>query len=539
MAGPAVAAPSQRAVPLDGPTASNLTLSTHATTFGQEDLVKLSVGVSDTGSPGSTSPSGRVQVLEGTTVLCTFQILFQNGSCFLTDSQLSVGAHTLRAVYFGDGVNTPSTSPNAQLTVAKGQPTAQVSLGQAGITMEYGLEGLPEVTLTATQAGSVLPTGTMSVTEVSGPLLCSVNLAGGNSGTCHIPDGSALAPGQHQLVGSYSGDANYNAVTSAPLTINVIPERTSLEEIVPVLGVSADQEAGAELSFTIVPDAPATVPPSGTITFSTGGATLCTVQDQIGALTGSCALTAGELAPGSYVVSADYSGDAFYDPSSAAPATLVITPPAPVIVPTATTLTVSAPTATFGHEQAEKLSVQVGEPPAVTGKITPRAAVPAGQVTIKAGSVSVCVVTLADGKGSCAVGASKLRPGGYQLTASYGGSATFRASVSAPVALTVAAEPTGATLTLSASKVKAGKEQTEKLSVRVAPKYSGTATGKVTVKAGSVKVCVITLKAGLGSCKLTASQLKAGTYHLTAGYAAAPPFAASVSAAKTLTVTKK
>ena len=169
---------------------------------------------------------------------------------------------------------------------------------------------------------------------------------------------------------------------------------------------------------------------------------------------------------------------------------------------------------------------------------SPVAALRPGQVTIKAGSASVCTITLSGGTGSCTLGDTRLRPGTYQLTASYAGSAGFQASASAQQALTVAAEPTTTSLTLSAAKVKVGHEQAEHLSVRVKPQFSGTPAGKVTVRAGSVKVCVITLKGGKGTCTLKPSQLRAGTYHLVGHHAAAVPFAGSTSAKKTLTVTK-
>jgi hypothetical protein len=148
------------------------------------------------------------------------------------------------------------------------------------------------------------------------------------------------------------------------------------------------------------------------------------------------------------------------------------------------------------------------------------------------------VITLSSGQGSCTLGASKLRPGKYQLTAHYAGSPGFNSSASGTKALTVAAEPTATTLKLSAAKVKTVHEQAEHLSVQVNPQFSGTPAGKVTIKAGSARVCVITLKSGKGTCTLKASQLRPGTYHLTATYAAAAPFARSTSAKKTLTVTK-
>jgi len=89
---------------------------------------------------------------------------------------------------------------------------------------------------------------------------------------------------------------------------------------------------------------------------------------------------------------------------------------------------------------------------------------------------------------------------------------------------------------LSAGKVSYGKESAEHVSVHVMA-AAGTPGGKVTVKAGSKVICVITLKAGKGSCTLTARQLAKGTYHLQASYPGAFGFGASVSKLATLTVT--
>jgi hypothetical protein len=504
--------------------------------FGQEFVETLNVAVRGTGSPGSTPPGRQVTVREGTTTLCTISLVFQVGSCTLTDSPLTPGTHVLTAAYSGDGINTPSVSPPVNLTVLKGEPTIFLQLNPSG-TVEYGGENAVDFIVTATPNGSVTPTGQVSAEQVGTNLeMCLANLAGSDRGICHL-NPVQLEPGEYQVFGNYTGDSLYNGDTSAPQTFTVTDDGISVQEDVPA-SVFSDQEDAAELSYTISPDVILNGDPGGKVTFSAAGATLCVVG--VLELAGSCHLTAGELPAGSYAVAAGYSGDGHYGSSFSGTASLVISdPPPPAAVPSTTSLKVSAPKATFGNEQTERLSVQVGAQPAVAGRVSSRATAASGKVTVTAGSTTVCVVTLAQGVGSCPVGASKLRPGKYQLTASYGGSSTFRTSVSGPVGLTVSAEPTATSLKLSAATVKAGHEGIETLSVQVAPKFSGTAAGKVTVKAGSVKLCVITLSAGKGSCKLTASQLKVGTYQVVAGYAAATPFAASDSAKKTLTVTKK
>ena len=81
-----------------------------------------------------------------------------------------------------------------------------------------------------------------------------------------------------------------------------------------------------------------------------------------------------------------------------------------------------------------------------------------------------------------------------------------------------------------------GHEQAERLSVTVAPQYSGTPGGKVTVKTGRTTVCTITLASGKGHCTLTARQLRRGTYPLIASYPGSSNFTGSASARKTLVV---
>jgi hypothetical protein len=196
---------------------------------------------------------------------------------------------------------------------------------------------------------------------------------------------------------------------------------------------------------------------------------------------------------------------------------------------TSTSLSLAAAKVTYGHEQSAKFSVEV----------TPEAGgTPTGKVTVKAGSASLCTITLGGGTGSCTLAARKLRPGTYQLTASYGGDTAYNGSTSAQHALTVAVEPTSTGLSLSTGTVKFGHEQSERLTVTVKPAFSGTAAGQVTIKAGSTGICTITLVKGKGGCTLSASKLRPGKYTLTATYAATSRYAASTSPKKTLTVTK-
>ena len=95
---------------------------------------------------------------------------------------------------------------------------------------------------------------------------------------------------------------------------------------------------------------------------------------------------------------------------------------------TSTVLGLSAARARFGHEQAVRITVKVASR---TGG-TPR-----GQVAVTAGKTTVCVITLKAGKGTCAIGAKKLRPGKYQLLATYRGSKVYARSAAVKKTLVV------------------------------------------------------------------------------------------------------
>lgn len=94
---------------------------------------------------------------------------------------------------------------------------------------------------------------------------------------------------------------------------------------------------------------------------------------------------------------------------------------------TVASLTLSRPSVAFGHENAEKLTVKVTAPLGGT---------PGGTVTIKIKSTVLCAIRLANGTGSCALSATRLKPGTYSVTASYAGG-TYYNGTSATKTLTV------------------------------------------------------------------------------------------------------
>jgi hypothetical protein len=95
---------------------------------------------------------------------------------------------------------------------------------------------------------------------------------------------------------------------------------------------------------------------------------------------------------------------------------------------TAAHLSLSAATVRYGHEQDEKISVSV------TSRTGGR---PGGRVIVATQQGTLCVITLANGKGGCTLTAKKLPVGSYTARASYAAGNTYAGSASGTKSLTV------------------------------------------------------------------------------------------------------
>jgi hypothetical protein len=242
---------------------------------------------------------------------------------------------------------------------------------------------------------------------------------------------------------------------------------------------------------------------------------------------GFCSLNPSELPPGTYQLTARFDGSQNFAGSTSAPQTLTVV----AQQSTTTSLTLSAPSVPFAHEQTETLTATVT--PATSGT-------PTGTVKVTSGSTTVCTIALASATGKCTLTASQLPPGSYPLTASYSGDVVYTTSADTAQTLTVAKEPTTTDLQLSADTIAVGSEQAELFTVQVTPATSGTPTGNVTVKAGATAVCTIILANGTGNCSLTPRQLARGSYQITATYNGDTTYAKSTSSPpQTLTVTRR
>jgi large repetitive protein len=273
--------------------------------------------------------------------------------------------------------------------------------------------------------------------------------------------------------------------------------------------------------------------PTGTVAVTRpNGAALCTITLAGGS--GTCTLAVpgftGTITSGydgAYPLTAAYGGDGNYLAAKGATTVTVAR------AATASALSVTPPAVTFSGK-AQLLTF--------AGDVTSSAGTPTGATAVLVNGVSLGNLgacgnkALSSGKNACTAAVGPLAPGRYSVVLEYKGSVDFVPSTSATHYLTVSAAKTSTSLALSKSSVTYGHENEEKLTVSVSHVNSVYATGKVTVKTGSTTLCTITLSKGAGSCTLSASKLRAGTYQLSASFPGSTDYLKSASSSKTMKV---
>jgi hypothetical protein len=243
---------------------------------------------------------------------------------------------------------------------------------------------------------------------------------------------------------------------------------------------------------------------------------------------GSCTLPSYWGFPQVMTVKAVYSGDSLFAASISGSQPYTI-----LKDPTTTTLNESPATVTYGDEQTSLITAFTNP------EYQPSGGGPFGttNLTLSPGFSGLSGISC---EGGCFITfpATAYPAGTVKITSSYAGNDVLSGS-SAPVGIFRINKASSRTaLTLSTTKITYGKEQAERLTVRVSPEYAGTPGGKVTITHGRVVVCTITLEHGTGSCALAARTLPVGTDHLIAAYQGNGNFTGSATVPKTLTVVR-
>jgi len=244
------------------------------------------------------TPTGTMTFLDGQTVLGTATLTpgGMGAQASFTTSGLSLGSHSVTAVYGGDGSYARSTSQVWTQTVQLAYTFTSVSS-----SLNPSAPG-QSVTFTASVMTSGNATGTVSFFDGTTPL-GSATLA---NGTATLTT-SALPAGGLSITASYNGDAGH-AGSSASLTQQV----NGGQSMTMTMLSSSSNYASYGQPVTFTASIMSGGSPTGTVSFYDGTTLLATVNVSNDA----AAYTTSVLLRGSNSITAVYSGDADFDGNS-------------------------------------------------------------------------------------------------------------------------------------------------------------------------------------------------------------------------------
>ena len=341
------------------------------------------------------------------------QAILTAGTATLTLPALAPGAYTVTATYSGDPDDLPATSTPAALQVLS---TATVTTLTAPATSLYGAS----VSLSASVSPAP-PSGLIRFLD-HGTLLGSTALANGTA----IFSTAALAAGPHTLTATFAGDSTHAASTgSATLTITPGASTTTLTLSQPNL------LAGSPAVVNVRVASSTTATPTGTITLRSGATVLAAVLATAPLANGAAGLAYATLSlptstPGTYPVTAFYSGDPTTSPSDSSTIALAYTV-SPRVASGALTLS-----ATQVPPQTPVTLTAAFTSPATSGP----GLVPTGTVTFSSGTTPIATVPL-DATGQATATLASTALGTYTLSAVYTPTGVFTAAPVAPTTLTV------------------------------------------------------------------------------------------------------
>ncbi len=291
------------------------------------------------------------------------------------------------------------------------------------------------VTLTATvrpvAPATGVPTGSVSFRDGATTIETATLDA---TGTASIVV-STLGAGNHSLTAVYAGSPDFQTSTSAVVTQVVRAATTTTLSSTPNPSTAGQ---GVTLTATVLPVAPATGVPTGSVSFRDGTTTIGSAT--LGA-TGTASIVVSTLTAGSHSLTAAYAGAGNFLASTSPVVTQVVNAPA---ASTTTTLTSAPNPSTTG--QAVTLTATVSP-------VAPATGTPTGTVTFRDGTTTIGSATLG-GNGTASIIVSTLAAGSHSLTAAYGGSANFLASTSAVMTQVVNAPPAPGTDTVTITRAQ-------------------------------------------------------------------------------------
>ena len=467
------------------PTATVLVQNANPTTYGQPVTFTATVSVV---APGAGTLTGTVQFKVGGVNVGVPTALDGSRRAAYTTSALTVGAHTVTAVYDEDGadghflastsnslVHTVNIAPSTTTLITSKTPTVFGEPMVFTATVPVGATG----TVTFKDGATILGTG-------------AVNPVTGQATFDAATLGTPLAVGNHNITAVYGGSANYAGSTS-----NIVVQRVNKANTTTVVVSSLNPSQfhdNVTFTATVAVVAPGAGSPTGTVTFMSGTTGLGT--GAVNPATGVATFSTSALAVGDHPVTAVYGGDGSFNGSSGNLPTQTVAK-----ADGTTTLVQSVATTVWGQSVTFTATVPAGA---------------TGTVTFKEGLTTLGTRTVAGDQ--AALSTSTLSVGSHDITAEYSGDDDFSAGTSNTVTHVVEKADTTTVVVSSVTPSTFGQSVSFTATVAAVAPGAGAPTGNVQFQIdGSDHGTPVALVSGTAT-STAISSLAVGDHTVTANY---------------------
>ncbi len=486
-----------------------LTASANSSVFGQP--VTFTAKVSAV-APGNGTAGGMVTFKDGTTTLGT--AMLSSGQASLTSSSMSVGSHSISAVYGGEASFKTSSSTTIKHPVNKAGSSTTVTA--AVNPSRFGQAVTFTATVNPVAPSSGTPTGTVQF-KVNGVNSGSaVTLTGGSASS--PPVSNLAAEKATTITAVYNGDTRFNSSTSSALTQTVIKANSTTA----LASSTSTSVFGQRVILTATVTAEGGGTPMGTVTFKDGAVVLSSSTLN----GGQARCTNSTLSLGSHSFTAVFVGNTGFNGSDTTTSPLTLTVGQ---ASTTTTVTSSANPSVLGQSVTFTATV---------GAMAPGAGTPTGTVQFSIdGSAWGLPVSLSGSKASSS-SISSLALAGHTVTASFNGDSNFTGSDNTASPLTQIVNKPSPTITITSSKNPASVGDPVTWTARVSAAAPGaiTPSGTIQFKIDGIDFDGLVTLAGGNATSLVMATLAPGSHTITSVYSGDANFNGSTSANFTQTV---
>jgi hypothetical protein len=275
--------------------ATTIALDNARSVYGQQ--VSLTATVSAAG-PGAGIPGGTVTFMDSSGPLGVVP-LSPSGTAALLTSSLSVGTHTIAALFTGDENFQQSQSPALSQEVDSARTATAVAVDVAQAV--YGQPVTFTATVSAVGPGGGIPTGLVAFIEGTSRL--GTGMVDGKGMATFST--STLDAGSHTIAAVYLGDANFQPSASRTAGTSVGAAGTTAQ--ISPSASPVDWKASVSFTATVAARAPGGGTPTGSVQFQIDGANFGAPVALVNgtATSGST----GTLSIGDHTITASYLSD--------------------------------------------------------------------------------------------------------------------------------------------------------------------------------------------------------------------------------------